>query len=111
MSYLLIYGEHQLGNNWKSSARRCAATMLHEDMRSFYNGFPATPIRWRSWVRSWALSTHRDSLDVHSPEKVQMSVYRLMAKIPTIAAYSHKKSIGRRSFIQVMTRYCENFCR
>ena len=43
-----------------------------------------------------ALSTfYQDSNDPHDPEQVQLSIIRLMAKLPTIAAYSYKKSIGQ----------------
>jgi citrate synthase len=113
VSYLLIYGElpnrDQL-EKFRTSLRR--HTMLHEDMRSFYNGFPrdAHPMAILGSVVG-ALSTfYQDSLDVHIPEMVQISVYRLMAKLPTIAAYSYKKSIGQ-PFIYPSNdkNYCENF--
>ncbi len=43
-----------------------------------------------------ALSTfYQNSEDPHVPEQVQLSILRLMAKIPTIAAYAYKKSIGQ----------------
>jgi citrate synthase len=112
-SYLLIYGElpnsEQLGNFRRSLRRH---TMLHEDMRSFYNGFPrdAHPMAILGAVVS-ALSTfYQDSLDVHDPEQVEVSVYRLIAKLPTIAAYSYKKSIGQ-PFIYPRNdlSYCQNF--
>jgi citrate synthase len=45
-----------------------------------------------------ALSTfYQDSLDPFDEEHVEMSTVRLMAKMPTIAAYAHKKSVGSRS--------------
>jgi citrate synthase len=114
-SYLLIYGElptwHQL-ENFRHQIRR--HTMLHEDMRSFYNGFPrdAHPMAILSSVVA-ALSTfYQDSLDVHDPEEVKISIHRLLAKLPTIAAYSYKKSTGQ-PFIypQNSLDYCENFLR
>jgi citrate synthase len=86
--------------------------MLHEDMRSFYNGFPrdAHPMAILSSVVG-ALSTfYQDSLDPHDPRQVEVSIYRLLAKLPTIAAYSYKKSIGQ-PFVypQNDLSYCENF--
>jgi len=86
--------------------------MLHEDMRSFYNGFPrdAHPMAILSSVVS-ALSTfYQDSLDPHDPEEVEISIHRLIAKLPTIAAYSYKKSFGQ-PFIYPDNSldYCENF--
>jgi citrate synthase len=88
--------------------------MLHEDMKSFYNGFPrdAHPMAILSSVIS-ALSTfYQDSLDPRYPEQVEISIHRLMAKLPTIAAYSYKKSIGQ-PFVYPDNRldYCENFLR
>ncbi len=97
-SYLLIYGElptaAELQQFRKSLERH---TMLHEDMRSFYNGLPrdAHPMATLSSVIG-ALSTfYQDSLDPRDPRQVEISVHRLMAKLPTIAAYSYKKSIGQ----------------
>jgi citrate synthase len=112
-SYLLIYGELPTAAQleaFRDSIRR--HTMLHEDMRSFYNGFPrdAHPMAILSSVVS-ALSTfYQDSLDPHDPRQVEISIHRLLAKLPTIAAYSYKKSIGQ-PFIypQNDLGYCENF--
>ena len=112
-SYLLIYGElptrEQL-EQFRDSIRR--HTMIHEDMRSFYNGFPrdAHPMATLSSVIS-ALSTfYQDSLDPHDPEQVRISIHRLMAKVPTIAAYSFKKSVGQPfTYPRNDLSYCENF--
>ena len=115
VSHLLIYGELPTAEEleqFRNSLRR--HTMLHEDMRSFYNGFPrdAHPMAILSSVVS-ALSTfYQDSLNPRDPEQVRISIYRLMAKLPTIAAYSYKKSIGQ-PFIypQNDLSYCEDFLR
>ena len=86
--------------------------MLHEDMRLFYNGFPrdAHPMAILSSVVSAMSTFYQDSLDPHDPEQVEISIRRLMAKLPTIAAYSHKKSDGQ-PFVypQNDLSYCENF--
>ena len=111
--YLVIYGElpteSQL-TNFRHAIRR--HTMLHEDMRSFYNGFPrdAHPMAILSSVVS-ALSTfYQDSLDPHDPAHVEVSTYRLIAKLPTIAAYAYKKSIGQPLiYPKNDLSYCENF--
>ncbi len=113
VSYLLIYGElptQQQLDTFRTAIRR--HTMLHEDIRQFYNGFPrdAHPMGTLASVVS-ALSTfYQDSLDPHDPEHVRISIYRLLAKLPTIAAYSHKKSVGQ-PFIypQNDLSYAENF--
>lgn len=112
-SYLLIYGDlptdRQL-EDFRQSIRQ--HTMLHEDVRNFYNGFPrdAHPMAILSSVVS-ALSTfYQDSLDPRNPEQAEICVRRLMAKLPTIAAYSHKKSIGQPfNYPQNDLTYCENF--
>ena len=113
VAYLLIYGElpkkseldtfrHSLSNH----------SMIHEDMRNFYNGFPrdAHPMAIVGSVAG-ALSTfYQDSLDVRDPKQVEISVHRLLAKLPTIAAYSYKKSIGQPLIYPRNDRtYCENF--
>jgi citrate synthase len=111
--HLLIYGELPSTKqfaDFREAIRR--HTMLHEDMRSFYNGFPrdAHPMAILSSVVS-ALSTfYQDSLDPNDPRQVEVSINRLLAKLPTIAAYSYKKSIGQ-PFIypQNDLSYSENF--
>ena len=97
-SYLLIYGHLPTTDEldeFRFGIRR--HTLLHEDMRGFFNGFPkdAHPMAVLSSVVS-ALSTfYQDSDDPHDADQVQLSILRLMAKMPTIAAYSYKKSIGQ----------------
>jgi citrate synthase len=97
-SYLLIYGglptRTEL-DEFRFGIRR--HTLLHEDVKRFFDGFPkdAHPMAVLSSVVS-ALSTfYQDSEDPHDPDHVQLSILRLMAKIPTIAAYAYKKSIGQ----------------
>jgi len=112
-SYLLIYGELPTANqldDFRMSLRR--HTLLHEDVRLFYNGFPrdAHPMAILSSVVG-ALSTfYQDHADPRDPEHVEISVTRLIAKLPTIAAYAHKKSIGQ-PFVYPKNdlNYCENF--
>lgn len=97
-SYLLIYGQlptqTQL-NEWRQKIKR--HTMLHEDIKQFYDGFPkdAHPMAILSSVVS-ALSTfYPESQYIHDEEELELSIVRLMAKLPTIAAYAYKKSIGQ----------------
>lgn len=111
--YLLIYGELPTTDelqNFRSAIRR--HTMLHEDMRSFYNGFPrdAHPMAILSSTVSCLSTFYQDSLDPQNEEQVESSVLRLIAKLPTIAAYSYKKSSGQ-PFIypQNDLSYVENF--
>jgi citrate synthase len=97
-SYLLIYGDlptpTQL-SEFESVIKQ--HTMLHEDLRRFFDGFPrdAHPMPVLSSAVS-ALSTfYQDSLDPFDQEQVEISTIRLLAKMPTIAAYAYKKSVGQ----------------
>src|SRR5918998_3666207 len=115
VSWLLIYGELPTAeelNGWKAKIRK--HTMLHEDFREFFGGFPtdAHPMAVLSSAVS-ALSTfYQDSLDPFDPEHVEMSTVRLMAKMPTIAAYAHKKSVGQPFLYPDNTLgYVDNFLR
>ena len=112
-AYLLINGELPTmtqAEQFRGGIRE--HTMIHEDMRSFYGGFPrdAHPMAILSSVVG-ALSTfYQDKLDVDDPEDVRESIDRLLAKLPTIAAYSYKKSMGQ-PFVYPNNDldYCENF--
>ena len=97
-SYLLIYGELPTAaqlSAFEDQIRR--HTMLHEDLKRFFEGFPrdAHPMAVLSSAVS-ALSTfYQDSLDPFDPAQVEISTIRLLAKLPTIAAYAYKKSVGQ----------------
>jgi citrate synthase len=97
-SYLLIYGELPTAAELEAfDARIRRHTLLHEDLRSFFAGFPrdAHPMPVLSSAVS-ALSTfYQDSLDPFDAEQVELSTIRLLAKLPTIAAYAYKKSMGQ----------------
>jgi citrate synthase len=97
-SYLLIYGELPTSEQLAGfTARIKEHTLLREEMRRFFDGFPrdAHPMAVLSSAVS-ALSTfYQDSLDPLDQEHVEMSTVRLLAKLPTIAAYSHKTAIGQ----------------
>ena len=97
-AYLLIYGELPTEDELADFEDRIRHhTMLHEDLRAFFSGFPrdAHPMPVLSSAVS-ALSTfYQDSLDPFDPEHVEISTVRLLAKLPTIAAYAHKKSVGQ----------------
>jgi citrate synthase len=98
VSYLLIYGELPSASELDDFTNRVQRhTMLHEDLKRFFDGFPrdAHPMPVLSSAVS-ALSTfYQDSLDPFDPEQVEISTVRLLAKLPTIAAYAYKKSIGQ----------------
>ncbi|MFC5380678.1 citrate synthase [Aquipuribacter nitratireducens] len=98
VSYLLIYGELPTQSELDEFTTRVQRhTMLHEDLKRFFDGFPrdAHPMPVLSSAVS-ALSTfYQDALDPFDPEQVEISTVRLLAKLPTIAAYAYKKSIGQ----------------
>ncbi len=97
-AYLLIYGELPTADEaaeFDQSLRR--HTLLHEDMKDFFRAFPhdAHPMSVMSSAVT-ALSTfYQDSLDPKDPEQVEISTLRLLAKLPVIAAYAHKNSVGQ----------------
>ena len=116
VSYLLIYGELPTADAARrSSAERIRRhSLLHEEMRRFFDGFPrdAHPMAVLSSAVS-ALSTfYQDSLDPFDAEHVEISTVRLMAKVPTIASYAYKKSIGQPLlYPDNSLGYVENFLR
>ena len=97
-SYLLIHGELPTGaeaEEFDQSLRR--HTLIHEGMKDFFKAFPqnAHPMSVISAGVS-ALSTfYQDSLDTKDPEQVEISTLRLLAKLPVIASYAYKSSIGQ----------------
>jgi citrate synthase len=98
VTYLLIYGELPTAPQLADfTARIGVHTLLREELRRFFEGFPrdAHPMAVLSSAVS-ALSTfYQDSLDPFDAEHVEISTVRLLAKLPTIAAYAHKTSIGQ----------------
>ncbi|MDT4943977.1 MAG: citrate synthase, partial [Pseudonocardiales bacterium] len=98
VSYLLIYGELPNTDQLQAFADKIRRhTLLHEDLKRFFDGFPrdAHPMPVLSSAVS-ALSTfYQDSLNPFDAAQVELSTVRLLAKLPTIAAYAYKKSIGQ----------------
>src|SRR5215203_1551862 len=98
VSYLLIYGELPTADQLEQFDQNIRRhTLLHEDLKQFFKGFPsdAHPMPVLSSAVS-ALSTfYQDSLDPFDQRQVEISTLRLLAKLPTIAAYAYKKSMGQ----------------
>ncbi|MPZ67124.1 MAG: citrate synthase [Pseudonocardiaceae bacterium] len=98
VSYLLIYGELPTRAQLEDFTDRIQRhTLLHEDLKRFFEGFPrdAHPMPVLSSAVS-ALSTfYQDSLSPFDEPNVDLSTLRLLAKLPTIAAYAYKKSVGQ----------------
>jgi len=114
-AYLLIYGElptvDQLAEFQNEITQH---TLLHEDVKRFYDGFPrdAHPMAMLSSVVS-ALSTfYQDSHNPFDEKQRHLSTIRLLAKLPTIAAFAYKKSVGHPVvYPRNDLGYVENFLR
>ena len=97
-SYLLIYGELPTAEQLEGFRNNITRhTLLREDMKPFFDAFPpdAHPMAILSAATS-ALSTfYQDHYDPNDPHDVEVSTYRLMAKLPTVAAFAYKRGIGQ----------------
>lgn len=114
-AYLLIYG--QLPNatelaNWQERISR--HTLIHEDLKNIFHSMPqnAHPMSVLAASVS-ALSTfYQDSLNPHDDAQVELSTVRLLAKLPTLVAYSHKNALGQALlYPDNSLSYVENFLR
>ncbi|MFZ3557672.1 citrate synthase [Streptomyces sp. BH055] len=115
VAYLLINGELPTVDELSTFKNEITGhTLLHEDVKRFFDGFPrdAHPMAMLSSVVS-ALSTfYQDSHNPFDEQQRHLSTIRLLAKLPTIAAYAYKKSIGH-PFVYPRNDlgYVENFLR
>lgn len=98
VAWLLIYGELPTAEELAEFDDRIRRhTLLHEDLKRFFDALPhsAHPMSVLSAGVS-ALSTYyEDSSNPKDPQAVELSTIRLLAKLPVMAAYAHKKSIGQ----------------
>jgi citrate synthase len=112
-AYLLIYGKlptkAELG---KFSTLLTRHSMIHEDMKRFFDGYPSTahPMAILSAMVCSLSSYYPEAIDVSNKELTDMTIARLLSKVRTIAAFSYKKSIGQ-PFVypQNSLSYCANF--
>jgi citrate synthase len=98
VSYLLIYGELPTSAELEAFTTKIQRhTLLHEDLKRFFDGFPrnAHPMPVLSSAVNALSAYYQDSLDPLDHKQVELSTIRLLAKLPTIAAYSYKKSVGQ----------------
>ncbi|WP_417804891.1 citrate synthase [Thalassospira lucentensis] len=96
--HLLIYGELPNATEKKQFETDITLhTMVHEQMRNFYNGFrrDAHPMAIMVGVIGAMSAFYHDSTDINDPQQRLISAYRLIAKMPTIAAMAYKYSIGQ----------------
>jgi len=98
VAWLLIYGDLPTADELAAFDDRIRHhTLLHEDLKRFFSALPHTahPMSVLSSAVS-ALSTYYEAeSDPNNPEHVELNTIRMLAKLPVIAAYAHKKSVGQ----------------
>jgi citrate synthase len=112
-SYLLIYGHLPSQTELdRFSTLLTRHSMLHEDMRRFFDGYPGTahPMAILSAMVCSLSSFYPDAIDAMNSGERDITITRLLSKVRTIAAYAYKKSIGQ-PFVYPRNdlSYCANF--
>ena len=114
-AYLLIYSELPTPDelsNFEDRIRR--HTLVHEDLKNLFHAMPQTAHPMAVLAAGvTALSTfYQDSLNPHDADQVELSTIRLLAKLPVLAAYAHKNSLGQALlYPDNSLSYVENFLR
>lgn len=116
VSYLLIYGElpnkQQLQEFEGNLSRR---TLIHEDMKKFFDAYPSNshPMGQLVSMICSLSSFYPESLKPNlSTEDMDLTIMRLMAKMPTIVSMIHKKSMGHPiMYPKNDLNYVQNFLR
>ncbi len=115
VAYLLLHGELPNAAQSKKFNRDITLhTMVHEQLKSFYNGFrrDAHPMAIMVGVVGALSAFYHDSTDITDPVQRRIASHRLVAKMPTIAAMAYKYSIGQPFvFPRNDLGYTENFMR
>jgi len=110
-SYLLIYGKLPNAAELAEFSRKLTYhSMIHEDMRHFFEGFPpgSHPMAVLSAMVASLSAYYPDCLDKNAP--VEMHLTRILSKVRTIAAFSYKKTIGQPiMYPRNALSYCANF--
>ena len=114
VSYLLIYGELPTQTQFTNFETKIKKhTLVHEDMRRFFEAFPAQahPMGVLSSMVSSLATFYPESLDPNrSAEAKDLTVQRILAKLPTLSAWSYKNSIRHKvMYPRNNYNYCENF--
>ena len=113
VSYLLINGElPNAAQKADFTGRITGHTMLHDQLSNIFRGFrrDAHPMAVMIGVVGSMSAFYFDSMDVSNPQHREISAFRLLAKMPTIAAWSYKYNQGQ-PFMQPQNKlnYAENF--
>ncbi|MCP1386446.1 citrate synthase [Runella sp. CRIBMP] len=113
VAYLLIYGELPTQSQYENFEHEIRThTLVNEDMRKIFEGFPvnAHPMGVLSSLVSAMSAFYPDSYDDKAPDSTETHIIRLMAKLPTIATWSFKKSQGHPvNYPKNDLDYCSNF--
>ena len=113
VSYLLMHGElPNAAQKADFTGRITGHTMLHDQLSNIFRGFrrDAHPMAVMIGVVGSMSAFYFDAMDVYNPQHREISAYRLLAKMPTIAAWSYKYNLGQ-PFMQPQNKlnYAENF--
>jgi citrate synthase len=98
VSYLLVYGSLPNAKELEAfTGSICRHSMLHEDFKKMYAALPkdAHPMAACAATVGALATFYPDSLDPREPREVEISVHRLIAKMPTLASYAYKHSVGQ----------------
>ena len=114
VSYLLIYGELPTAVELKAFENATTRhTLVHEDFKTILDGFPSTshPMGVLSSLVTALNAFYQQSTSLEkSPEAISLSIIRLLAKMPTFAAWSYKKKMGQPvNYPNNNLDYCSNF--
>lgn len=114
VAYLLIYGALPTQKELDDFSKQITVhTLVNEDMRKIFDGFPvnAHPMGILSSLVCSLTAFYPDPIDFKSSkEKVDLSIIRLLAKMPTIAAWAYKNSLGHPvNYPKNKLDYCANF--
>jgi citrate synthase len=114
VSYLLIYGDLPTKIEYKEFKENITNhTLIHEDMRIFLDAYPtkAHPMGILSAAVCTLSTFYPESQKQNrSEEAVDLTIQRLLAKLPTLAAWAYKNSIGHPvNYPKNKYNYCENF--
>ncbi|MBB1489291.1 citrate synthase [Oceanospirillum sediminis] len=113
LCYLLLNGELPDANQKKQFETTITYhTMVHEQLTQFFKGFrrDAHPMAILCGVVGALSAFYHDSLDISNPRDREVSAFRLIAKMPTMAAMCHKYSVGQPfMYPRNDLNYAENF--
>lgn len=96
--YLLLYGEIPTEQELQSFIKNIKShTMVHEQFQLLYRGFPrhSHPMAVISGAFSSLSAFYHDSIDITKKDQRELAAYRMIAKIPTLAAMAYKYSVGQ----------------